>query len=88
MMHQSAFHLDCTAIFPECRFDCAKCLREIGSVFGQIPGVNGVRMEGEGADAMLIVMHDPLQITEEQLLTVFGGLPSFYRASFIPTLMG
>ena len=88
MTHRSAFHLDCTAIFPDCRFECAKCLREIESVFGRIPGVDGLRTEGEGADARLIVVYDPSQVTEEQLMQAFRRLPSFCRASFTPTLLG
>jgi len=88
MAQRSAFHLDCTAIFPACRFDCARCMKEIQSVFARIPGVDGVRAEGEGADAKLIIVHDPSQVAAEQLLGIFRRLPSFHEASFVPTLVG
>lgn len=88
MPHHSAFHLDCTAIFPACRFDCARCLDEIQSVFTAMPGVTGLHLEGEEAQARLIVAHDPALVTVEQLTEVFRRLPSFYRASFVPTLVG
>jgi hypothetical protein len=88
MDHRSAFHLDCTAIFPACRFDCAKCRAEIHAVFAALPGVIGLHLEGEGAEARLIVVHDPSRATVEQLTDIFRRLPSFYQASFVPTLLG
>jgi hypothetical protein len=88
MAHRSAFHLDCTAIFPACRFDCAKCTAEIRSVLARIPGVTGLHTEGEGADARLIIVHDPSQATLEQLIGLLRRLPSFCQASFVPTLVG
>jgi hypothetical protein len=88
MTYRSAFHLDCTAIFPACRFDCARCLTEIRSVFTRIPGVAGLDREGEGADARLIIVHDPFQVTTEQLSDFLRRLPSFCQASFTPTLVG
>jgi hypothetical protein len=88
MTHRSAFHLDCTAIFPACRFDCARCMTEIRSVFAQTPGVAGLLMEGEGADTRLIIEHDPSQVPPQQLLETLRRLPSFCRASFVPTLLG
>ncbi len=88
MPHHSVFHLDCTAIFPACRFDCVRCLAEIQSVFTALPGVTALHLEGEGAQTRLIVAHDPTVVTAEQLTDVFRRLPSFYRASFAPTLVG
>ncbi len=88
MVHRSAFHLDCTALFPDCRLECAKCLQEIRSVFTQVPGVDGLHTEGQGADARLIIVHDPSQVTADQLLDLFKRLPSFHHASFTPTLPG
>jgi hypothetical protein len=88
MAHRSAFHLDCTAIFPACRFDCARCLTEIQAVFLGLPGVTGLHMEGGGADARLILEHDPTRVTPEQLMETLKRLPSFYRPSFTPTLLG
>jgi hypothetical protein len=88
MMHRSAFHLDCTAIFPACRFDCTKCMAEVQSTLAQTPGVAGLHTEGQGADARLIIEHDPAQASPEQLLETLGRLPSFCRASFVPTVLG
>jgi hypothetical protein len=88
MTHRSVFHLDCTAIFPVCRFDCGRCMTEIRSVFARIPGVTGLHTEGEGADTRLIIVHDPSQVTSEQLLEDLRRLPSFCQASFTPTLLG
>ena len=88
MVHRSAFHLDCTALFPDCRFECAKCLREIRSVFGQIPGVNSLDTESRGADARLIIVHDPSQVTADQLMDILRRLPSFHRTFFTPSLLG
>ncbi len=88
MAHRSVFHLDCTAIFPACKFECAKCLEEVRSVFTRIPGVEDLCTAGEGADARLIVAHDPVRVTAAQLLEILGRLPSFSEASFVPTLLG
>jgi hypothetical protein len=88
MDHRSAFHLDCTAIFPACRFDCARCLAEIQAVFAGVPGVTGLHLEGEGAQARLLLVHDPSLVTAEQLAAILRRLPSFYRASFVPSLVG
>ena len=88
MPQRSAFHLDCTAVFPACRFDCARCLAEIRSVFAEIPGVTDWHLEGEGAEARLIVVHDPAVVTVEQLTALLRRLPSFYQASFVPILVG
>ena len=88
MAHRSAFHLDCTALFPECQFHCAKCLSEIQSVFADLPGVDSLHTEGQDAETRLIITYDSCQVTPEQLLDLFKRLPSFYRASFIPTLVG
>ncbi len=88
MFRRSAFHLDCTAIFPVCRFECAKCMEEVRSVFSRIPGVVDLGTEGEGADTRLIVVHDPGRATTGQLLEILGRLPSFCEASFAPTLLG
>ena len=57
MTHRTAFHLDCTAIFPACRFDCTKCMAEIQSTLAQTPGVAGLHTEGQGAGARLIIEH-------------------------------
>ena len=88
VVHRSAFHLDCTGLFPDCRFECVNCLREIHAVFAHVPGVDRLHMEGEGADARLMIVHDPSQVTAEQLLDILKRLPSFHRVSFTPTLLG
>ena len=88
MAHRSAFHLDCTAIFPSCRFECAKCMEEVRSILMRIPGVEDLCTAGEGADTRLVVVHDPGRVTAAQLQEILGRLPSFSGASFAPTLLG
>jgi len=88
MVHRSAFHLDCTAILPACRFECTKCLAEVRSVLTRLPGVEGLGTAGEGADTRLIIVHDPFRVTTAQLREILERLPSFYEASFAPHLLG
>jgi hypothetical protein len=88
MAYHSIFHLDCTAIFPACQFNCARCAGEIQSTLMQVPGVAHLHLEGEGTDAKLIIAHDPSQVTCDQLAAVLERLPSFCRASFAPTVLG
>jgi copper chaperone CopZ len=86
MIKRSPFHLDCTPIIPECEFKCAKCVREIESVLGEMEGVDKCYLEGEGKDTKVIVEHDPSMVTVEQLMEAFRGLPSFYRGFFVPEI--
>ena len=83
MTNRSAFHLDCTAILAECGSTCGRCIEEMQSVFGRMPGVSRFYREGPG----VVVEHDPSVVTVEQLLDVFRGLPSFYRSHFIPSML-
>jgi hypothetical protein len=78
-----AFHLDCTPILAECGSKCGRCLEEMKSVFGKIPGVAKFCREGPG----VVVEYDADVVTMEQLLDVFRGLPSFYRSRFVPTVL-
>ena len=87
MVTRSAFHLDCTPIIPECGFKCAKCLQELQSVFGEMPGVDSCYTEGEGENAKFVVEHDPSKVTIEQLVETFRRLPSFYKEFFFPRLL-
>jgi copper chaperone CopZ len=79
--------LDCNPVIPECGFECPKCIQEIESVLAAIQGVDKVYVEGEKAEARLIVEHDPDTATTDQLIEVFKRLPSFYRGFFIPKLI-
>ena len=83
MNSQSAFHLDCSPIIAECGFKCAKCIKEMESVFGKIKGVSKFYREGDG----VVVEYDSAMVTVAQLIDVFKGLPSFYRGFFIPTVI-
>lgn len=83
MTSRSAFHLDCTAILAECGCKCGRCLEEMKSVFGKMPGVS--RFYGESGG--VVVEHDASVATVEQLLDVFRDLPSFYRSRFVPTIL-
>ena len=53
------------------------------SIFGQMSGVSKFYREGNG----VVVEHDAGVVPAEQLLEVFGGLPSFYRRHFVPSVM-
>ena len=83
MTSRTAFHLDCTAILAECRCKCGKCIEEMKSAFGTMPGVGRFYREGGG----VVVEHDASVATVDQLLDVFRGLPSFYRSRFIPSML-
>jgi hypothetical protein len=87
MTTRSAIHLDCTSIIPECEFQCAKCVREIEAIVGQMRGVDRVYLNSEGEKARLIVEHDPARATVERLLETFAGLPSFCHGYFAPELL-
>ncbi len=84
----SAFDLDCNPIIPECGFKCPKCIQEIESTLTNMQGVSKVYIEKEAEEQNLIVEHDPIAVTVEQLIAVFKGLPSFYKGFFIPTFVG
>jgi len=83
MNSRSVFHLDCTAVIPECGFKCAKCIKEMESVFGKIKGVTKFYREGDG----VVIEHDSGIVTAEQLMDIFKTLPSFYKGFFIPTVI-
>jgi hypothetical protein len=83
MTSHSAFHLDCHPVILECGFTCAKCIKEMESVFGRTPGVSKFYQEGPG----VVVEHDASVVTVEQLMDIFRGLPSFYINHFVPSVM-
>ncbi len=87
MENRSVFDIDCTAIIPECGFKCPNCIQEIESVLTGIQGVSKAYIEKAGQEQKLVVEHDPVVVTVEQLINVFKGLPSFYEGFFIPTLI-
>ncbi len=87
MNSRSVFDIDCTPIIPECGFKCPKCIQEIESTLTDIQGVSKVYIEGKEQEQKLVVEHDPVVVTAEQLINVFKTLPSFYERFFIPTLI-
>ncbi len=54
----------------------------------RILGVGGLHTEGQGADARLMVVHDPAQVTADQLPDLLKRLPSSHKAFLVPTLLG
>jgi copper chaperone CopZ len=88
MKSRSAFDLDCNPIIPECGFKCSKCIQEIESTLTGIQGVGKVYIEKDGEEQRLIVEHDSITVTVEQLIDILKGLPSFYKGFFIPTFLG
>jgi hypothetical protein len=74
--------LDCTANLAECGCACERCIEEMKVVFGGTRGVSRFYREGDG----VVVEHDASVVTAEQLMEIFGGLPSFYRNHFVPSV--
>ena len=83
MINRSVFHIDCTGVIPECGFDCARCVREIGLSLTGMKGVGDFYTDGEG----VTIEYDSEVVTAEQLKNVLKGLPSFYKSHFDPTLV-
>jgi hypothetical protein len=83
MTSRTAFHLDCTPTLGECGCKCGRCIEEMKSVFGRMPGVGKFCREGSG----VVVEHDGSAVTVEQFMDVFRSLPSFYRSHFVPTVL-
>ena len=83
MISRSVFQIDCTGVVPECGFDCARCVREIGLSLTGMKGVGDFYTDGEG----VIIEYDSEVVTPEKLKGVLKGLPSFYEKHFIPTLV-
>ncbi|MHC4728584.1 MAG: cation transporter [Planctomycetota bacterium] len=83
MINRSVFHIDCTGVIPECGFECARCVQEIGSSLTGMKGVGEFYTDGEG----VTVEYDSKAVTPEQLKDVLKRLPSFYERHFVPTLV-
>ena len=83
MISRSVFQIDCTGVVPECGFDCARCVREIGLSLTGMDGVGDFYTDGEG----VTIEYDSKVVTPEQLKDVLKGLPSFYERHFVPTLV-
>ncbi|OHB70812.1 MAG: hypothetical protein A2V70_13725 [Planctomycetes bacterium RBG_13_63_9] len=69
-------------MIPECGFECSKCIQEIQSVLAGMQGVGRVDIEKEGEEQTLVVEHDAMVVTLEQLTDALEGLPSFYEGFF------
>jgi copper chaperone CopZ len=83
MISRSMFQIDCTGVIPECGFECAKCVQEIGSSLTGMKGVGKFYTDGEG----VTVEYDAETVTAEQLKDVLKGLPSFYESHFVPSIV-
>ncbi|MBW7990227.1 MAG: cation transporter [Planctomycetes bacterium] len=83
MISRSMFQIDCTDVIPECGFECAKCVQEIGSSLTGMKGVGKFYTDGEG----VTVEYDAETVTAEQLKDVLEGLPSFYESHFVPSIV-
>jgi copper chaperone CopZ len=70
-------------VIPECGFECARCVQEIGSSLTGMKGVGEFYTDGEG----VTVEYDSKAVTPEQLKDVLKRLPSFYERHFVPTLV-
>lgn len=83
MISRSVFQIDCTGVIPECGFECARCVQEIGSSLTGMKGVGKIYTDGEG----VTIEHDSEAVTAEQLKEVLKRLPSFYERHFVPTMV-
>lgn len=83
MISRSMFQIDCTGVIPECGFECAKCVKEIGLSLNGMKGVGKFYTDGEG----VTVEYDAETVTAEQLKDVLKGLPSFYESHFVPSIV-
>ncbi len=83
MISRSVFQIDCTGVVPECGFECAKCVKEIGLSLTRTKGVGKFYTDGEG----VTVEYDAEKVTAEQLKDVLKGLPSFYESHFVPSIV-
>lgn len=86
MATESGFHLDCHGVIGECGFACARCVDEIQSVVGRMPGVDKAYLDETGEEAKIVIEHDPDLVTVDQLTDVLARLPSFYEGCFVPRL--
>ncbi|MDY7011670.1 MAG: hypothetical protein SVV80_13115 [Planctomycetota bacterium] len=82
-----AFHLDCSELTPACGYRCGECISELMDVFDKIRGVCKFSTDGEGEKMQFIVEHDTSEVSVEQLMDVFTGLPCRYKGSFRPSLV-
>ncbi len=87
MNSRSTFDLDCNPVIPECGFQCPKCIQEIESALTGVQGVSKAHIDVEAEEQMLVVEHDPTEVTVEQLIKILKGLPTFYEGFFIPTVI-
>ena len=83
MISRSVFQIDCTGVIPECGFECATCVKEIGLSLTRMKGVGKFYTDGEG----VTIEYDSEAVTAEQLKDVLKGLPSFYESHFVPSIV-
>lgn len=83
MISRSVFQIDCTGVIPECGFECAMCVKEIGLSLTRMKGVGNFYTDGEG----VTVEYDAEKVTAEQLKDILKRLPSFYESHFVPSIV-
>lgn len=83
MNSRSVFQIDCRGVIPECGFECARCVQEIGLSLTGMRGVEEFYTNGEG----VTIEYDSKAVTAGQLQDLLKGLPSFYESHFVPTLV-
>ena len=87
MTVQTFFHLDCSAVIPECGYRCARCIQEIVAVVGSMPGVSSVSEGKRGEVSGILVQYDLDAVTLDRLMDAFRQLPSFYKGRFEPKVL-
>ena len=86
MSVKSSFDIDCNDLIPECQYQCNECVSEMESTFKKIKGVSDFYLEKEGELQLVIIEHEPQEVSIEQLMEVFRQLPTRFKGFFKPTL--
>jgi len=87
MLVEVFFDLDCSAVIPECGYQCARCIEEICSVLKGMRGVSEVSSGKRGEISGIVVRHDPEAVSTGDLMAAFRRLPSFYSGFFAPRVL-
>jgi len=87
MLAEEFFDLDCSAVIPECGYQCAKCIGEICSVLKGMQGVSEVFSGKRAETSGIVVRYDCEAISTDDLMEAFRKLPSFYGGFFVPRVL-
>ena len=86
MPEKSKFDIDCNDVIGECGYKCDECISEMESTFKNIKGVTNFHLEKQGEQQLVVIEHEPQEVSVEHLMETFRQLPSRYKGFFKPTL--